>query len=161
MKTVALYHPFTIEKALDDFDRYMGSFFGESPLVPAFGKTGQAPAVDIRETDDVYLVEAELPGYDEKTIRVQVDGNILTIDSKKEEENTRDVSPKKDGKKEGEDRFIIRERRSASFSRSFRLPEDADTESVSAAFKNGILKLEIKKRAGSQKRVIQIGTGRE
>jgi HSP20 family protein len=159
MKTVAL-HPFTIETALDDFDKYIGSVFGESPLAPVFGKTGQAPAVDIRETDDAYLMEAELPGYDEKNIRVQMDGNTLTIESKKEEENNRDLSPKRDGKK-GEDRFIIRERRRASFSRSFKLPEDADTESVSAVFKNGLLNLEIKKRAGTQKRVIQIGAGQE
>jgi HSP20 family protein len=160
MKTVAL-HPFTIETALDDFDRYIGSVFGESPLAPAFGKTGQVPPVDIRETDDAYLIEAELPGYTENNIRVQMDGNTLVIESKKEEENARDVSPKKEGKKGNEDRFLIRERRRASFSRSFRLPEDADTESVSAVFKNGLLNLEIKKRAGSQKRVIQIGTSQE
>jgi HSP20 family protein len=160
MKTVAL-HPFTIETALDDFDKYIGSVFGESPLAPAFGRTGQIPAVDIRETDDAYLMEADLPGYDEKNIRVQMDGNTLTVESKKEEEDTRDVSPEKDGKKGGADRFIIRERQRASFSRSFRLPEDADTESVSAVFKNGLLNLEIKKRAGAQKRMIRIETSRE
>jgi HSP20 family protein len=156
MKTVALYRPLTIEHALDDLDRYMGSFFGDSPLAPAFGRTGHVPAVDIRETDDAYLMEAELPGYDEKNIQVQVDGSTLTIESRKEEENTRDVSPKKDEKKKGEDRFLIRERGSASFSRSFTLPEDADTESVSAVFKNGLLNLEIRKRAGAQKRLIRI-----
>ncbi|MDR0376654.1 MAG: Hsp20/alpha crystallin family protein [Spirochaetaceae bacterium] len=159
MKTVAL-HPFTIETALDDFDKYIGSVFGESPLAPAFGKTGQVPAVDIREQDDAYLIEAELPGYNEKNIRVQMEGNTLTIESKREEENARDVSPGKNGKK-GEERFIIRERRRASFSRSFRLPEDVDAESVSAVFKNGLLNLEIKKRAGAQKRVIHIGTSQE
>ncbi|MDR3130875.1 MAG: Hsp20/alpha crystallin family protein [Treponema sp.] len=159
MKTVAL-HPFTIETALDDFDRYIGSVFGESPLTPAFGKSGQVPPVDIREADDAYLIEAELPGYDESNVRVQVDGTTLSIESKKDEENARDVSPKKEGKKENEDRFLLRERRRASFSRSFRLPEDADTGSVSAHFKNGLLNLEIKKRAGSQKRVIQIGASR-
>jgi HSP20 family protein len=115
--------------------------------------------VDIRETDDAYLMEAELPGYDEKNIQVHVDGRILTIESKKEEENTRDVSPKKDEKKDDEDRFLIRERRSDSFSRSFTLPEDTDTESISAVFKNGLLNLEIKKRAGTQKRLIRIGNG--
>ncbi|MDR2246162.1 MAG: Hsp20/alpha crystallin family protein [Treponema sp.] len=160
MKTVAL-HPFTIETALDDFDRYVGSVFGESPLAPPFGKTSQVPPVDIRETDDAYLIEAELPGYDEKGIRVQMDGTTLIIESKKEEEGARDVSPKKEGKKGNEDRYIIRERRRVSFSRSFRLPEDADTESVSAGFKNGLLNLEIKKRAGSLKRVIQIGSSQE
>jgi HSP20 family protein len=51
---------------------------------------------------------------------------------------------------------MIRERRSSSFSRSFRLPENADPENIAASFKNGILSLEISKRAESQKRVIQI-----
>jgi HSP20 family protein len=175
MKTVALYRPFTIEKALDDFDRYMDSFFGESPFTPALGqavrKAGYLPAVNIRETNDAYLVEAELPGYDEKDIQVQVDGSMLTIESKKETETSQDVSPKKetskdpskdaseknDGRDDG--RFLIRERQSASFSRSFKLPEDAETESVTAHFKNGLLNLSVKKRAGAQKRVIQIGTG--
>jgi HSP20 family protein len=171
MKTVALYRPFTIEKALDDFDRCMESFFGESPLAPAVSqavrKAGYLPAVDIRETNDAYLVEAELPGYDEKDIQVQVDGSMLSIESKKESEASRDVSPKKETSKDvsrdgseknnGEDRFLIRERQSASFSRSFKLPEDAETESITAHFKNGLLNLSIKKRAGAQKRVIQIG----
>jgi HSP20 family protein len=160
MKTVAL-HPFTIETALDDFDRYIGSVFGEAPLAPPFGKTSQVPPVDIRETDSSYVIEAELPGYDEKGIRVQMDGNTLIIESKKDEEAARDVSPKREKEGKKEDRFIIRERQRVAFSRSFRLPEDADTETVSAAFKNGLLNLEIKKRAGSQKRVIQIGSSQE
>jgi HSP20 family protein len=166
MKTVALYRPFTIEKALDDFDRYMDSFFGESPLAPAAShavrRARYLPAVDIRETNEAYLVEAELPGYDEKDIQVQVDGSMLTIESKKEAETSggvasQDVSPQG----QGEDRFLIRERQSASFSRSFKLPEDAETESITAHFKNGLLNLSIKKRAGAPKRMIRIGTGQD
>jgi HSP20 family protein len=145
MKAVTLYRPVTIEKALNDFDRYMESFFGESPLAPAFSTNGNRPAVDIRETENAYLVEAELPGYDEKGIEVHVDNGILTIKSKKEEK-----SEKK------EENFIVRERRSASFSRSFKLPENADPEAVSAAFKNGLLNLEIKKRPETKKRIIPI-----
>jgi HSP20 family protein len=143
MNTLALYRPITIEKALDDFDRYMGSFFGESPLTPA--RNTVQPAVDIRETGSAYMLEAELPGYDEKAIEVHVDGGVLTIASKKEEQ-----SEKK------EERFIIRERRSASFSRSFKLPENADLDAISANFNNGLLSLEIKKRAEAKKRIIEI-----
>jgi HSP20 family protein len=170
MKTVTLYRPFTIEKALEDFDRYVDSFFGESLLTPAVpGNAGYAPAVDIRETEGSYQLEAELPGYDEKNIQVHVDGSVLTIESKKEE--VREVSG--DNKAEGEqangristdaekDRFIIRERRRASFSRSFRLPENADTGAISAVFKNGLLNLEIKKQPEAQKRVIEIGVNRD
>ncbi|WP_010253277.1 Hsp20/alpha crystallin family protein [Treponema primitia] len=153
MKAVTLYRPVTIEKALNDFDRYMESFFGESPLTPA--SYSREPAVDIRETGDAYVLEAELPGYDEKNIEVHVDGGVLTIETKKEEKAERDVSPSKDGK-ESEERYLIRERRSAIFSRSFKLPENADLDAIAANFKNGLLSLEIKKMAEAKKRVIQI-----
>ncbi|MDR1373431.1 MAG: Hsp20/alpha crystallin family protein [Treponema sp.] len=143
MNTLALYRPITIEKALDDFDRYMESFFGESPLTPA--RNTIRPAVDVRETDGAYVLEAELPGYDEKAIEIHVDGGVLTIASKKEEQ-----SEKK------EEQFIIRERRSASFSRSFKLPENADPDTISAQFSDGLLNLEIKKRAETKKRLIAI-----
>ncbi|MDR2101306.1 MAG: Hsp20/alpha crystallin family protein [Treponema sp.] len=154
MKAVTLYRPLTIENALDDFDRYFESFFGDSPMSPAERVFRHQPAVDIRDTKDAYILEAELPGYDEKDIEVHLDGGNLTVESKKEETNERDVTPKNADKKGGT--YILRERRSASFSRSFKLPENANPEAVSAVFKNGILTLEIKKRAEAQKRVIQI-----
>jgi HSP20 family protein len=153
MKAVTMYRPVTIENALNDFDRYMESFFGESPLTPALRNYSREPEVDIRETGDAYLLEAELPGYDEKNIEVQMDGGVLSISSGKEEKTERNVSPSKEG---SEDRYIIRERRSADFSRAFKLPENADPEAITANFKNGLLRLEIKKRAESKKRIIQI-----
>jgi HSP20 family protein len=92
-------------------------------------------------------MEMELPGFDEKNIEVNVDGSNLTIASKQEE--------KKETKDE-ETGYILRERRKNAFNRSFQLPENADPEAVSAAFKNGVLSLDIKKRAETQKKVIQI-----
>jgi HSP20 family protein len=154
MKAMTLYRPVTIEKALNDFDRYMEAFFGESPLTPVLRKD-QEPAVDVRETGNAYLLEAELPGYDEKDIEIQMDGGVLTISSRKEENTERDVS--ENAGKENP-RWVIRERRSASFSRSFKLPENVDPEHISARFKNGLLSLEIKKLKESKKRTIQIET---
>jgi HSP20 family protein len=150
MKALATYRPNTIQNALSDFDRYFESFFGDSLMAPAARMLNQLPAVDIRETENAYVLDMELPGYDEKNIEVHVDGSSLTIASKQEE--ARDV--KKDEENQGT--YVLRERRVHSFSRSFKLPENADPESVSAAFKNGILNLQIKKRAEAQKRTIQI-----
>ncbi|MDR2109689.1 MAG: Hsp20/alpha crystallin family protein [Spirochaetaceae bacterium] len=150
MKTLALYRPVTIEKALNDFDRYMESFFGESPLTPAGRIVDRLPAVDVRETEGAYVLEAELPGYDEKEIEVHLDGRTLTIESRKDSQET-----KKGGEKSGV-HYLIRERRNSSFSRSFELPENADSEAIAAAFNNGVLSLEIKKRAEAQKRIIEI-----
>jgi HSP20 family protein len=151
MKAVTLYRPVTIENALEDFDRYLGSFFGESPLTPAVGRE---PAVDIRETEDAYVLEAELPGYDEKNIEVHVDRGVLSIESKKEDVAERNVSPSKEGA--GKERYVIRERRTASFKRSFKLPENTDPDAISAHFNNGLLCLEIKKVAETKKRIIQV-----
>jgi len=150
MKTLAAYRPNTVQNALSDFDRYFESFFGDSILAPAARMLNQLPAVDIRETENSYVLDMDLPGYDEKNIEVHVDGSSLTIAAKDEE--ARDV--KKDEETQGT--FLLRERRVRSFNRSFKLPENADPESVSAAFKNGILNLQIKKRAEAQKRTIQI-----
>jgi HSP20 family molecular chaperone IbpA len=152
MKAVTLYRPVTIQNALEDFDRYVESFFGESPLTPA--AYTREPAVDIRETEDAYVLEAELPGYDEKNIEVHVDRGVLSIESRKEDATERNVSPSKEGA--AKERYVIRERRTASFNRSFKLPENADLDSISAHFSNGLLCLEIKKLAEAKKRVIQV-----
>jgi HSP20 family protein len=145
MKTLAMYCPNTIQNALSDFDRYLESFFGDSILAPASRIFNHMPAMDIQETENAYVLEMELPGYDEKTIEVHVDGSSLTIASKQEEKSG-----------ESQETYLLRERRLNSFSRSFKLPENADPEAVNAAFKNGILTLQIKKRAEAQKRTIQI-----
>jgi len=151
MKAVTMYRPNTIQNALNDFDRYFESFFGDSLLAPAHRLLNQLPAVDIRETDKAYVLEMDLPGFDEKNIAVNIDGTNLSIASIQEESK----ETKKDDK--GDDgAYILRERRVNSFSRSFKLPENANPEAVQAAFKNGILCLEIQKRAESQKRTIQI-----
>ncbi|MDR0552255.1 MAG: Hsp20/alpha crystallin family protein [Spirochaetaceae bacterium] len=147
MKTLSLYHPFDMEKPLMDMERFVDSFFGEGAR--ALGRNFvRFPAVDVMETNDSYVVEAELPGYEEKDIEVNVDNNTLTIESKSDAENE---------KTDAEHQYVIRERRRSQFSRSFRLPENADTDTVNAGFNNGLLRLEIKKRAEAKKRVIQIG----
>jgi len=150
MKTLAMYRPNTIQNALSDFDRYFESFFGDSLLSPAARMFNHIPAVDIQETENSYVLDMELPGYDEKNIEVHVDGSSLTISSKEEDAREEKKSNDNGGT------YILRERKASSFTRSFKLPENADPESVNASFKNGILNLQINKRAEAQKRTIQI-----
>lgn len=155
MKAVTLYRPAVLENAFHDLDRYMESCFGESLSAPAARMFSRLPAVDIQETNGAYILEAELPGYDEKSIQIHVDGSTLTIESKQEEESSKAIPEKSETEKK-ESAYVIRERRRASFSRSFKLPENADPEQITAGFKNGLLSLEIKKRLEAQKRMIQI-----
>jgi HSP20 family protein len=153
MSAVTLYRPRifdprVLENALSGFDRYMESFFGDNLLAPSERIFNRLPSVDVHESDKAYILEAELPGYEEKDIDIHLDGNNLTIESKKEEVKKEEA---------GADRkYLIQERRASSFCRTFKLPENADREGVAASFKNGILSLEIKKRAEAQKKVIQI-----
>jgi len=147
MKTITFYRPNTIQNIMNEFDNCLESI--DSLLTPATRLFNHNPAVDVREVEGAYILEMELPGYDEKSINVHVDGLNLTITSKQENEEE-----KKNEENAGV--YLIRERRISSFSRSFKLPQNANPESVSASFKNGILCLEIKKRADAQKRAIMI-----
>ena len=161
MKAMTMYRPNTIQNAISDFDRYFESFFGDSLLAPAARIFNHMPAVDVRETENAYVMDMELPGYDEKNIDIHVDGANLSIASKHEEtrEETSDKISERYQESEryqGSGTYLLKERRSSSFSRSFKLPENSDPETVSAVFKNGILSLEIKKRPEAQKRTIQI-----
>jgi HSP20 family protein len=148
MKALSLYRPNVLENALSGFDRYLDSFFRDNFLDPADRVLSRLPSVDVKETEKAYVLEAELPGLDEKDIEIRLDGNTLTLQSKKAEE--------KEETNNGDGSYLIRERRFSSFSRSFKLPENADKEGITASFRNGILSLEIGKKTEAQARLIQI-----
>jgi HSP20 family protein len=161
-----MYRP-AIQNVLSDFDRCFESFLGDSFLTPAARFLNRLPPVDIRETETAYVLDMELPGYDEKNLDIHVDGSNLSIASKQAAAQpsaaAQPVAADRDAKDNGEDSsnrddetYILRERRVSSFNRSFILPENADPETVTANFKNGILRLEINKRPETQKRTIQI-----
>jgi len=149
MKAVTLYRPSLLENTLSGFDRYLDSFFGDNFLSPSERIFNRLPSVDVRETEKAYIIEAELPGFDEKNIEIRLDNNYLTIESK-------EIAEKNEESKAGEGNYLIRERRVSSFSRKFKLPENADSEGISASFKNGILSLGINKKAEAQAKVIRI-----
>lgn len=90
---------------------------------------------DIREKDDKYLVDVDLPGFEKENINLSLENGYLNIHAKveKNEEN---------GKKE---KYVRRERFFGECSRSFYVGEDIKEEDIHAEFKNGILKLEIPK----------------
>ena len=141
MRSLITYRP-----ALANIDRWFDSFF-EDFARPVAGRLvgGRWPAVDVRETEAGYHLEADLPGLTEKDFEVKVDGNLLTIASKQEDEQ-----------KTERDGYVVRERRAHSFSRSFVLPKEAETEGIDASFKNGVLTLEIPKAVAAQPKQIEV-----
>ncbi len=136
-------------RPLEDIRRQIGQMFEDfwrfphmqSPaLSPSIsGMALRAPAVDIVETPDAFEITAELPGMDEKSIDVKCSGDLLTIRGEK-----------KDEREENKEGYYLSERRFGSFQRSFRIPENVDTQKIAATFKNGVLALSLPKTKESQ-----------
>lgn len=121
----------------DAFERNM--FPGESRAVPAF-------RTDIRELEDQYLLEADLPGFRKEDIDLEVKEGILTISAAHEVE-------KED--KDDQGGYLRRERRSGSYRRSFQL-NGIEEDGICASYENGVLKLILPKQGEPEPRIRKI-----
>ena len=155
MKALTLYRPRFFENALSEFDSYVDSFFRDNFLSRPARAYNRIPPVDVREAENAYVIEAELPGFDEKDIQIRLDGSTLTIECRREDEK-KPEGQTEEAKPEQDCNYLIRERALAAFSRSFKLPENADHEGITASFRNGVLSVGIVKKAEAQKRLIEI-----
>ncbi len=106
-----------------DFDRMFDTFRRDF-AAPA-RTTG--PAIDIRQAPEAVTLTVELPGLDENDVEVEIKEDRLTISGETASET------------ETEGDYSLRERRYGRFSRSFRLPEDIDTDGIAASFEKGLL----------------------
>jgi HSP20 family protein len=122
--------------------------FDQKPSSPGIG--AGAPAIDVAETNDAFEVTAELPGVDEKDIKVSLDDNQLVISGDKKAQSTRD-----------EKDWHVEERSYGSFYRSMLLPFEPEDGAVEAHFDKGVLHLTIKKPAKAVKttKTIDVKTG--
>jgi len=103
------------------------------------------PPIDVYETDDRYVVAAELPGLTREDIDVQVENNTLTIKGQRRQDS--------DVKKENYHRV---ERCYGAFSRSFSLPNTIDSTKVRAEYHDGVLTVTLPMREESKPRQIQV-----
>ncbi|MBV8186836.1 MAG: Hsp20/alpha crystallin family protein [Alphaproteobacteria bacterium] len=101
------------------------------------------PKAEVKENDKGYCVSVELPGLDEKDVKVQIDDDVLTISGEKKLEQS-------------DDKTHYSERSYGSFTRAFTLPSDTNREAIAARFKNGVLSLEIPKAAQPRAQVKQV-----
>jgi HSP20 family protein len=111
---------------------------------------GWSVSFDVRETDDAFIINADMPGIRDQDLDIQLVGNQLQIQGRREHEEQQD-----------EGRFHSYERSYGSFSRSFSLPDSADVDKIRSDLKDGVLTLVVPKKPGStpQRRKIQIGSG--
>ena len=118
--------------------------FGWDPFFAA-AVSAFAPAFEVKETKDSFVVKADLPGVEEKDLDVAIHNGVLTVSGSREAEE----------RKEGES-FALYERQYGSFTRSFALPDMADGERIDAKLDSGVLMLTIPKKAEAKPRKISI-----
>jgi HSP20 family protein len=127
--------PYSLARELFNWD----PFFSGRPA-SAF-----MPAFEVKETNDSFVLKADVPGVAEKDLDVAVHNGVLTVSGNRQSEE----------RKEGE-AYALYERQYGSFTRSFALPDMADGERIDAALNSGVLTLTIAKKAEAKPRKIEI-----
>ncbi len=137
-------------RELEEISNRLNRIFGRSA---ARAESGQemltvadwSPSADISETDNAYLIKAEIPGVKKEDVKVTIQDGMLTM------QGERKMEKEEKGKK-----FHRIERSYGSFVRSFRIPDDADENSVKAEFKDGMLSVTLAKSAKVKAKSIDI-----
>ncbi len=137
MANVTRYDPFV---DLDDF-------FKGLTLRPVRTEQ-QVPQIrmDVKENDAAYVVRAEIPGVKKEDIKVDVDGNVISISAEVKRETEQ---------KEG-DRILRSERYYGNVSRSFTLAQDVEEQSANAKYADGVLELTLPKKSGKGRNTIAV-----
>jgi HSP20 family protein len=144
--TLIRWEPF---RELDDMLTRYSPFFGRLAAQRAGaaeeGEAAWMPAANISETETEYLIKAELPEVSKEDVKVTVEENVITISGERHKE-----AEHKDEKVHRVESFY------GSFSRSFRLPEDADVAAIQAESRNGMLKVRVPKTPAPKPRTVEV-----
>jgi HSP20 family protein len=110
-----------------------------------YQRTAFSPTFEVKETEDSFVVRADLPGVKEADLDISVHNGVLSVSGTRAAEE----------RKEGESYYLY-ERQYGSFTRSFSLPETADGEKIEAKLEAGVLSLAIGKRVDAKPRKIAL-----
>lgn len=140
------YHPFAnlhreLDRMLEDFGRGFPGFGTISESVPQ----ALTPATDVIETDKEIQITAELPGLEDKDVKIDLSDNVLTIRGEKKAE-----------KEEKDQNYRMIERSYGAFMRSIELPSGVDAGAIKATIANGVLKVIVPKPAPAQAKTIEV-----
>lgn len=128
-------------RELEDMTNRLNRMFGSSLSTRGTDRETMTfpdwhPSVDVSETAENYLIQAELPQVKKEDIKVSVDKGVLRISGERKQE-----------KEEKDKRYHRIERSYGSFMRSFSLPEDVDADHIHADIKDGVLSVKLNKVA--------------
>ena len=118
-----------VSNYFDEMEKMMNSTF------PTFSNSIGSFRTDISDKGDHYVLEAELPGFAKENIHLNIEGDLLTISAKREE-----------NKEEKDKQYVRRERSCASYERSFDISE-VKAEDISANYNNGVLEMVLPKKS--------------
>ena len=132
-----------------DFDDLFDRFFNDPlfPIRPLLSEEIWYPSIDVSENKKNIVVKAEIPGVDLENIDISLDNRILTIKGEKKQE-----------RQESDEHYHRIESSYGYYKRSIELPVDVDASKVDAKYKNGILKIKLKKAREAETRTIRIKT---
>lgn len=131
-----------LEAAQREFDQVFGRLFNNGQA------NGLAPyAVDVKESGETLVVEAELPGFTKDQVDITLENSVLTLAA----ERGQTVQTNTQGE------YLLKERRFSRFQRSFTLPPTVDEGSVNAKLENGVLTVTLNKRQEAKPRKITVG----
>jgi len=127
-----------------DIDRWMDTFFGSDFRLNENISTIR-PMVNVEETENEFIISAEIPGMDKKEINIVANNGMLSISGEKKDES-----------ETKEKNYHQIERRYGKFERSFVLPEGVDHEKIEASYKNGVLTLSLPKMEEAKPKQIEV-----
>ena len=135
-------------RGFENLSKKMGNLVDEFEKGFSFEYGSFAPRVDIAEDEKSVYFHAELPGIRKEDVKVSInDDNILTIKGTKKRVETEGENQKN---------FIRLERTYGEFTRSFVLPENINTDSISAKFDNGVLEVTLQKKEPSKPKEVEV-----
>ena len=135
---ISRYRPFSEMTRFDPF-RSMDDLFRELSMLPTMGGNAEPQIrMDVSETEQAYMVKAEIPGVKKEDIKIGIDGNRVSIQA--------EIKQEKDVQQGGN--LVRSERSYGQAYRSFTLPQDVDDEKAEAKYQDGVLSLTLPKKSG-------------
>ncbi|HZS14241.1 MAG TPA: Hsp20/alpha crystallin family protein [Candidatus Dormibacteraeota bacterium] len=134
----------------DQMDQLFNEAFGSTvaPRRNGGGEPAMTLPIDIRQTEEAFVLEASVPGFAPEDVEVTVDQNVLTVQGSRKQES-----------EEARGGWIRRERRTGSFHRQVVLPAEVRAEEITASFQNGVLTVTVPRAQKAQPKRIPVSAG--